>query len=155
MSGHLNRGRIVVDTNGNWRIYTNSIPAGCTVLGTVTRDGIETGALVQTEAGIYSMLNARVYRGLEQRKVAAALGLEPPAVGRPPEMTGGKAVKVYLDTESIATAQQLGGGNVSEGIRKALDLFRRGYGHVRIAEALVGDGQQMAGKWRAAEDFVG
>jgi hypothetical protein len=41
-------------------------------------------------------------------------------VGRPPEMAGGKAVKVYLDAESIATAQQLGGGNVSDGIRKAL-----------------------------------
>lgn len=120
MSGHLNRGRIVVDTNGNWRLYTNSIPAGCTVLGTVTRDGVETGALVQTEAGIYSMLNARVYRGLEQRKVAAALGIEQTTVGRPAEMQGGKKVNTYLDAESIAIATRLGNGNVSEGIRKAL-----------------------------------
>ena len=120
MSGHLNRGRIVVDTNGNWRLYTNSIPAGCTVLGTVTRDGAETGALVQTEAGIYSMLNASVYRGLEQRKVAAALGIEQTTVGRPAEMQGGKKVNTYLDAESIAIATRLGNGNVSEGIRKAL-----------------------------------
>lgn len=41
-------------------------------------------------------------------------------IGRPAEMAGGKPVKVYLDTESIATAQRLGNGNVSEGIRKAL-----------------------------------
>lgn len=41
-------------------------------------------------------------------------------IGRPPEMAGGKAVKVYLDAESIATATKLGNGNVSEGIRKAL-----------------------------------
>lgn len=123
MSGHLNRGRIVVDTNGNWRLYTNSIPAGCTVLGTVTRDGVETGALVQTEAGIYSMLNARVYRGLEQRKVAAALGIEQTTVGRPAEMQGGKKVNTYLDAESIAIATRLGNGNVSEGIRKALKQF--------------------------------
>ena len=41
-------------------------------------------------------------------------------VGRPTEMTGGKAVKVYLDAKSIAAAQRLGNGNVSEGIRKAL-----------------------------------
>ena len=120
MSGHLNRGRIVVDTNGNWRLYTNSIPAGCTVLGTVTRDGAETGALVQTEAGIYSMLNASVYRGLEQRKVAAALGIEQTTVGRPAEMQGGKKVNTYLDAESVAIATRLGNGNVSEGIRKAL-----------------------------------
>jgi len=41
-------------------------------------------------------------------------------IGRPPEMAGGKAVKVYLDADSIAAAQRLGSGNVSEGIRKAL-----------------------------------
>jgi hypothetical protein len=40
--------------------------------------------------------------------------------GRPSEMSGGKAVKVYLDAESIAIATRLGNGNVSEGIRKAL-----------------------------------
>ena len=40
--------------------------------------------------------------------------------GRPTEMAGGKAVKVYLDAESIAIATRLGNGNVSEGIRKAL-----------------------------------
>ena len=40
--------------------------------------------------------------------------------GRPSEMAGGKAVKVYLDAESIASATRLGNGNVSEGIRKAL-----------------------------------
>ncbi len=73
MSGHLNRGRITIDPDGNWRLYTNSIPAGCTVLGTVTRGETETGVLVQTEAGIYSMLNHRVYKALDQRKVIAAL----------------------------------------------------------------------------------
>jgi hypothetical protein len=88
------------------------------VLGTVSRDG-ETGALVVTEAGIYSMLNARVYRGLDQRKVKAALGI-PQDVGRPAELDGGKRVQVYLDAESLATASRLGSGNVSEGIRKAL-----------------------------------
>ena len=41
-------------------------------------------------------------------------------IGRPSEMEGGKAVKVYLDAESIAIATKLGNGNVSEGIRKAL-----------------------------------
>ena len=40
--------------------------------------------------------------------------------GRPSEMEGGKAVKVYLDDESVAIAARLGSGNVSEGIRRAL-----------------------------------
>lgn len=118
MSGHENRGRVVVDVDGNWRLYTNSIPAGCTALGTVTRDDGETGALVRTEAGIYSMLNGRTYRGLDGRKVAAALG----TAGRPQEMAGGKRVNTYLDADSIAIAQRLGDGNVSDGIRKALKM---------------------------------
>jgi ABC-type taurine transport system substrate-binding protein len=42
------------------------------------------------------------------------------SVGRPVEMTGGKRVNVYLDAASLARAAELGGGNVSEGIRAAL-----------------------------------
>jgi hypothetical protein len=41
-------------------------------------------------------------------------------IGRPAELEGGKAVKVYLDAESISNAKLIGDGNVSEGIRKAL-----------------------------------
>jgi post-segregation antitoxin (ccd killing protein) len=40
--------------------------------------------------------------------------------GRPPEMKGGKRVNVYLDADSLDRAAQLGGGNVSEGVRLAL-----------------------------------
>lgn len=115
-----NRSRVIVDTDGNWRLYTNSMPAGCTPLGTVSRDG-ETGALVVTEAGVYSMLNARVYRGLDQRKVKAALGIANDP-GRPPEMTGGKRTNIYLDDDSRAIAEKLGNGNFSEGIRIALKI---------------------------------
>lgn len=41
-------------------------------------------------------------------------------LGRPAEMDGGKRVNVYLDAASLARAAELGGGNVSEGIRLAL-----------------------------------
>lgn len=41
-------------------------------------------------------------------------------IGRPAELDGGRAIKVYLDAESIAIAKRLGNDNVSEGIRKAL-----------------------------------
>lgn len=40
--------------------------------------------------------------------------------GRPAEIEGGKRVNVYLDAASLASAAELGGGNVSEGIRIAL-----------------------------------
>jgi len=44
----------------------------------------------------------------------------PPSLGRPPEMTGGKRVNVYLDAASVAKALKRGNGNLSEGIRIAL-----------------------------------
>lgn len=114
---HTNRGRLAVDTNGNWRLYTNTIPGNSTPLGTVTRDESDTGALVRIEAtGAYVQVNAGAIRSLDGRKVAAALGI----AGRPSEMEGGKRVNVYLDAESLAKAAKLGNGNVSEGIRVSL-----------------------------------
>jgi hypothetical protein len=116
---HENRGRLTVNTGGNWRLYTNTLPANSTALGTVTRDETDTGALVRIEAtGTYVQVNASVIRPLDGRKVAAALG----TAGRPSEMSGGKKVNTYLDAESIAIATRLGNGNVSEGIRKALRI---------------------------------
>ena len=115
---HNNRGRLVVDTNGNWRLYTNTIPANSTALGTVTRDEGDTGALVRIEAtGVYVQVNAGAARSLDGRKVAAALG----TAGRPAEMAGGKRRNIYLDAASREKAERIGNGNVSEGIRIALD----------------------------------
>jgi hypothetical protein len=56
---------------------------------------------------------------LDGRKIASALGLKSGG-GRKSEMDGGKRVNVYLSEESIARAKEIGGGNVSEGIRMAL-----------------------------------
>lgn len=41
--------------------------------------------------------------------------------GRPAELTGGRRVNVYLDAASLQRASKLGKGNVSEGIRIALN----------------------------------
>ena len=72
---HANRGRLAVDLGGNWRIYTNTLPAGATPIGTVTRNGFETGALVRIEStGLYVQVNAGAVRTLDQRKVKAAIG---------------------------------------------------------------------------------
>jgi len=114
---HTNRGRLTVDTNGNWRLYTNTIPANSTPLGTVTRDESDTGALVRIETtGAYVQVNASVMRSLDGRKVAAALG----TAGRPSEMEGGKRRNPYLSDAEWELAKRLGDGNASEGIRKAL-----------------------------------
>ena len=114
---HDNRGRLTVNTDGNWRIYTNTLPMNSTPLGTVTRDESDTGALVRIdETGAYVQVNDGVLRNLDGRKIAASLG----TAGRPSEMSGGKKVNTYLDAESIAIAARIGNGNVSEGIRKAL-----------------------------------
>ena len=114
---HDNRSRITVDTAGNWRLYANSLPAGAEAIGTVTRGEGDTGALIRYAAsGLYAQLNAGAIRALDGRKVSAALG----KTGRPAEMTGGKRVQLYLDADSLAIAAQIGGGNVSEGVRKAL-----------------------------------
>jgi hypothetical protein len=41
--------------------------------------------------------------------------------GRPQLMDGGKKIGVYLSADDRATAIRLGGGNVSSGIRAALN----------------------------------
>lgn len=71
---HGNRGRLVVDLGGKWRHYTNTLPAGSRAIGTVTRDGYDTGALVRIKAtGIYVQCNAGAIRSLDQRKVVGAI----------------------------------------------------------------------------------
>lgn len=71
---HANRGRLTVDLGGNWRLYTNTLPANSRAIGTVNRDGYDTGALVMIEAtGLYVQINAATLRNLDQRKVIAAL----------------------------------------------------------------------------------
>ncbi|MCL1485139.1 hypothetical protein MIH18_23700 (plasmid) [Marinobacter sp. M3C] len=41
---------------------------------------------------------------------------------RPREMEGGKRRNVYIDAESWRLAQELGDGNGSEGIRRAIQI---------------------------------
>lgn len=129
MSGHLNRGRLTVSLGGNWRLYTNTAPAGCTMLGTVTRGETETGALVQTEAGIYSMLNARVYKSLDQRKIEAAIvEARAGSHGGPGRGQGLKAAdgatglkrrNISIDDASADILRAFGDGDLSLGIRRA------------------------------------
>ena len=53
-------------------------------------------------------------------KATIIADIEPKPVGRPSSMQNGKRVNVYLDAASLESASKLGNGNVSEGIRVAL-----------------------------------
>ena len=124
--GHENRSRVTVDQNGDWRTYTNTLPENAEPLGVVTRGAKNAGALVRMENGTYAQVNDFIGSvddgsviSLDGRKIASALGLKSGG-GRKSEMDGGKRVNVYLTEESIARAKEIGGGNVSEGIRMAL-----------------------------------
>lgn len=118
---HEKRSRLTVDPDGAWRLYTETLPAGAEALGTVTREDGDAGALVRFGAtGVYAQVNAGVTRSLDGRKVAAALG----EFGRPCVMQGGRRVNVYLDGASLETAARIGGGNVSDGIRVALEQHK-------------------------------
>ena len=128
MCGHDNRGRYTVVLGGNWRLYTNSAPAGCTMLGTITRGETETGALALTEAGIYNIINARVFRSLDQRKVVAALADARATHGGPGRgqglkaadgATGLKRTNITIDDDSKAALRAFGDGDLSLGIRRA------------------------------------
>ena len=71
---HTNRGRLTVKPDGNWRLYTNTIPAGSIAMGTVSRGDLDTGALVKlAHTGLYAQINAGAMRPLDERKVEAAI----------------------------------------------------------------------------------
>ncbi|MBK7542811.1 MAG: hypothetical protein IPI57_13775 [Candidatus Competibacteraceae bacterium] len=69
---HENRGRLTANPAGNWRLYSETLPDGATPIGTVTRDGNDTGALVRFQStGRYAQVNCGAVRNLDGRKVAA------------------------------------------------------------------------------------
>ncbi len=74
MVNHPNRGRLTVDTDGNWRLYTHILPPGSRAIGVITSGSTEAGALVLIEATAqYVQINAGVMRNLPQHKVRGAL----------------------------------------------------------------------------------
>ena len=126
---HNNRGRLTVDLGGKWRLYTNTIPANSRAIGTVTRDGYDTGALVLIEVtGLYVQINASALRNLDQRKVIAAIAEVRTGHGGPGRGQGIKAAdgatnlkrtNISIDPASADTLRAFGGGDLSLGIRRA------------------------------------
>lgn len=126
---HTNRGRLTVDLGGNWRLYTNTIPSSSRVIGTITRDGTDTGALVLIEAtGIYTQINAGVHRALDQRKIVAAIAEVRTGQGGAGRGQGVKAAdgatnlkrtNITIDPASADILRAFGDGDLSLGIRRA------------------------------------
>lgn len=84
---------------------------GKRVMAVITKNG---GAIAHHKFNACNDDPAFYWRGrIDQLKIY-------PEAGRPPELEGGKRINVYLDAESLAIAAHFGGGNVSEGIRRAL-----------------------------------
>ena len=66
---------ITYSKNGKWKLYWGDmpIPAGSEALGTVTRDGYDTGALIRLASGQYVQGNAGSMRPLDPSAVDSAL----------------------------------------------------------------------------------
>jgi len=132
---HTNRGRLTVDLGGKWRLYTNTIPANSRAIGTITREGYDTGALVLIEAtGLYTQVNASSLRSLNQRKVVAALAEVRTGQGGPGRgqgikaadgATGLKRTNITIDTASADTLRVFGDGDLSLGIRRAALILKK------------------------------
>lgn len=130
---HNNRGRLAVDLGGNWRLYTNTLPVHSRAIGTVTRDGYDTGALVLIETtGLYVQINAGAIKHLPQHEIKAVIDAVRTGRGGPGRGQGRRANdgaiylrrrSVSLDDETVASLRKLGGGDLSLGIRRAAKLI--------------------------------
>lgn len=131
---HDNRGRLAVDLGGKWRLYTNTLPAHSRALGTVTRDGCDTGALVLIDAtGLYVQVNAGAVRSLPQIKVLGALDEVRTGQGGPGRGQGVKAAdgatglerkNITIDPARAEVLRAFGDGDLSLGIRRAADHIK-------------------------------
>jgi len=67
--------KISISTKAAWRPHWGPapLPNGARAWGTVTVAGYDTGALVETRAGVYVQGNAGKYRALPQREIYLAL----------------------------------------------------------------------------------
>ena len=113
--------RLTADIHGEWRLYSNTIPAGSTPIGTVTRgnDDCDTGALVLIEAtDTYVQVNSGEIRSLDQQQIIEALRASESEIQLSEIIL--KRINIMLDAESLQIATRLGGGNISAGIRMAL-----------------------------------
>lgn len=108
----------------DWTTYS-IVPDSATVRGVLYRDGYPPGVLVRYEGmrkKPYAVFNNGKERVIDGRRVAPLLGRTAPNAKK---LEGGKAITIYLDAQTRVIAERLGGGNISEGVRKALIALGR------------------------------
>jgi len=112
----------VIEPGNPRRYQPNDLP-GWQIVAEVRR-GAARGALVYNPSTDgYRMARAGALSSLDQREVRAALGIEPVEPGRPNEMESGGRRNIYLDALSIERAREAGDGNLSLGVRIALEQW--------------------------------
>lgn len=130
--------KIKVNLGAPWRHFTTTAPAYGVVLGSVTRDETDSGALVLVhESQLYCQLNAGALRALPQGAVRAAIAAARdgkrggPGRGQGRKAADGKAgrrVNVSIDEDSVQILRSYGDGELSLGIRRAALLVEREVG---------------------------
>lgn len=124
MSNHPNRSQaeIAIDTSQPSRREEHSSrhPEGSVRCGVVRR-GDETGTLIRwVKTDLYSMLIGDRVIALDQRRVRQELGIQRRKPGPQPTGRKGRGINLYLDHDSMTKAARIGGGSISEGVRRAI-----------------------------------
>ena len=73
MIAHTNRGRLSVDLDADWRVYSSRVPPTARVLCVVDRGGDKGVLVVFPCTGKYAQINAGAVRYLPHTKAIAAL----------------------------------------------------------------------------------
>ena len=116
MIAHTNRGRLSVDLDADWRVYSPRVPPTARVLGVVDRGGDRGVLVVFACTGKYAQINAGAVRYLPQTKAIAALrdarkGRRGGRMGGGQVTSDGTDVRrrcVMLDDESVDTSLTIG-----------------------------------------------
>lgn len=114
--------KVLINTQGNWKLYTPWLPTGSEVIGTAYYGQLH-GALIRhgKQRKYYIVQDSEKYPvdgRLITRKLKEEVAKRP--VGRPRQTPLGNRSNIYIDDALKETAKRLGDGNISAGIALAL-----------------------------------
>ncbi|QXP83010.1 hypothetical protein [Methylococcus sp. Mc7] len=74
MATSIRPDKIVINPEGKWRMFTSTIPPGGKPIGTITRNGYDTGALVYLpQTGRFVKVNRGVCASLNKPQISRIL----------------------------------------------------------------------------------
>lgn len=128
--------KMLIDLQGNYKTYTKILPVGATVIGTVSTDGQDPGALVQfADTGKYAQVNQNHVRDIDQTLAAIAHceAMTRPAYVKNNRPIGRPALNladpmrprvINLNQTTVDILKAIGNGNLSAGVRIAADMVK-------------------------------